>query len=133
MERDAKVFRGIVALSAISYVIAALFPYLPVALYTEQQLKLLSFSGEGAVIPNTWEYWAVLSLIQLALSVGVYLWNSRCRDLLAVLVAYQLISYPLQGVSVGLPYENYFYSMSWLLTGAALGLAYFSELRMKFK
>lgn len=133
LQNRATVFRGMVAVSALAYLIGAALPFLPLPLYTERQLDLLLLQGEGALIPNTLEYWALLSVIQLVLCVGVFRWSARARDLLALLVAYQVFSTPLLGVVVGLPYENYFYSLSWLLMGGALALAYFSELEPRFE
>jgi hypothetical protein len=110
---------------------------------------LLGWDGHGGVLglvptePESLAGWAglltflallgILAVLEIYCVVGLFRYRRTARRLFAWLTVLWLALSPAFGLTVTLPWEEPFYALTWITSGAILALAYLSPLRRRFR
>lgn len=128
-----RLFQLLVVISATSYIIWFCLPYFSGYLSEDQQ-SLAGYYGYGAILPvlDIYYYgsWFGFSLVA---SVGMFFIQNWARHLFLCLIILDIVLAPVSGFMVQAPLDTAFSSLSQLVDGAILLMAYTSPLSESFK
>ena len=127
-----KLFRTLAVISAISYLLFVFSPWLVGTQLTPETEDILSWSGYGAILPLPDKVFWLLVLIWTMTTIGLCQFQPHARWLFAALTGFSLVLTLLGGMSTLTAWQNFLGSITTLLDGAVLALAYFSPLKERF-
>ena len=133
IEKQALVFRGLVITSLVAGLLNFLDPYLFDRWRSEETLNLLAWNGYDALLDLTPSFWWLWFLVLAAAQVGMLSFSPAARVAYAYLIAFGLASFAVTGVQVFTPFVGVAGGISCFADGAIIALAYFSELKTKFR
>ena len=126
-------YQRLVIATALIGIFLSVSPWLPLPLSPELYLAL-DASGAGALAPSLWWItWWIIQPLWLVAAIGLYTFQRWARWLL---VGVYTVSTPigaLGGAIVWLPWEIVLVTLTTLMDGAIIALAFFSPLRERFE
>ena len=127
-----KLYRTLIIVSTISYLIFAGVGYVDSRFLTKDELDLLSWASYGAIIkfPPLLHWGLVFSWVPLA--IGMYFFKPIARKIYLWLSIIFILANPFVGFAVFTGYEMMLYQATTFLDGAILALAYFSSIANEF-
>lgn len=106
----------------------------------EDVKDLLEWNEYGAILTEDSEFILlfvglvfILSVIFIASFIGVFLFKKWARNMFLISNIIFLFFIPLFGISILLPWENFFYTVSSTLVGVTLVMMYLEPLTSKFE
>jgi hypothetical protein len=133
MEKQVLLFRSLVITSLIAGFLSFLDPYLFDRWRSEETLNLVAWNGYEALLDFTPSFWWLWFLVLAAAQIGMLSFSPAARVGYAFLIAFGLASFAVTGVQVFTPFMGVVGGISCFTDGAILALAYFSELKTKFR
>ena len=128
-----RLFRILVLVSAITYLVWFLQLLVGGRLISEGTWDALSWRGYGALLPPP-ERLAWLSLLLfMAVAVGLWTFSRSARLVFTMLSAYFILTSPLDGVQVQTALGSFLLLLTNMADGAILVMAYTTPLREKFE
>lgn len=126
------VFRWLVVVSTLAYLLLFFMPAIPLQLSAEIA-SLRAQSGYGATFAGwPWFPWLFL-LVWLIASVGLFFFQNWARGLFAALYVLVLLLRLIQGTIVHLPVEGFLSEFVSLADGAILALAFTEPIASYFR
>ena len=129
---QAFIFRTLIIVSIITYVSWTAIPFFDVPYYSERTLNLLSYNGSDAliIVPN-YILWFIFSLwIILSIAIFNYWRYARVAYLVMLVISFFFVF--ISGLSIQTPVEILFVSITNILDGAIIAMAYFSQVSNQF-
>lgn len=127
-----QVFRWLVIVSTLAYLLLFFMPAIPLQL-SRDVASLRAQSGYGAAFPSwPWFPWLFL-LVWLIASVGLFFFQNWARGLFAALYVLVLVLRLTQGTIVHLPIEGLLSELVSLADGAILALAFTEPIASYFR
>lgn len=126
------IFRTLIIVSIITYVSWTAIPFFDVPYHSERTLNLLSYSGSDAliIVPN-YILWFIFSLwIILSIAIFNYWQYARVTYLVMLVISFFFVF--ISGLSIQTPVEILFVSITNILDGAIIAMAYFSQVSNQF-
>lgn len=128
-----KVFRILVVVSYVLYVVFFFMPYIWPSIYDQQTQDILSWTGYGAVIPFAdWIGYCIFTAYSL-ITVGLLLTWPLARFLFTFFTVGSITLVALQGVSVLTAVEGVILYIMNLIDGALIAIMYLTSFGSKFK
>ena len=127
-----EIFRGLILVSTFLYVVYLLLPFVPANWYSDSTLELLSFSGSDAILDIPVPIYHAISLAWLLTAVGMYFYIPIARS---AFVWLYVITVPIDivgGVVVTPGLDMAILSLSTLLDGAIIAIAYLTSVERLF-
>ena len=128
-----RLFRYIVAISTVSFLVLWLIPYFDYLWLSQEELRLVSVDTYGSYIPNhPLIYWG-LFVIWLALSLGLFFYVRAARIGFFIMIIIAVLASFFWGFRVYLPIEVVLSMIVTLSDGAILVMAYLTSVSRKFE
>jgi len=125
-------FRGLIIVSTTLYVVYWFLPFFDWRWYSPEVLELRSVSGFDAkiVLPSLVDY--LLLAAWLLAAIGMYFFKAPARSLFLWLYIVMTLVDPFRGTSVFTGVDLLLFSLSTLMDGAILAIAYLTSVGRLF-
>ncbi len=128
----AKLFRALVIGANGAYVLSVLAPYVESRFFSYDTIDLLNRNGQAALFTlPTGIYW-LITLLYLAIAVGLYHFSASARAAFAIFVLAFGVLILFRGVAITSPFVGFLALVTAMADGAILLLAYATPLKERF-
>jgi len=128
-----KLFRYIVAISTVLFIVTWFLPYYDYMWLTEEELNLANANMANSYIPNTATFFWVQSIIWVAVSIGLFLYIPIARTAFLILMVLSFIAVFFSGFYVMPPLQAGINSIIGLSDGVILSMAYLTSVAKCFE
>jgi hypothetical protein len=126
-------FRVWVVLANGAYFLTLILPFLEQRFFWSETIDLLRYDGYGALLVLPTSALWLISLIYLAIAMGLFHFSASARTLFVAFTLSFGVLTLFNGVRVGSPLNCFLSTVSSMGDGAILALAYSAPLREKFR
>jgi len=128
-----KLFRYIVAISTLLFIVSWFLPYYDYMWLTEEELNLANANMVNSYIPNTATFFWVQSIIWVVISIGLFLFIPIARTAFLILMALSIIAVFFSGFYVMPPFQGGINTIIGLCDGVILTMAYLTSVAKCFE
>jgi hypothetical protein len=127
-----RLFRALVLISTVLFVVIGIMPFLNHLWLTPDQLHVLSYDGAGSLIPaHPMLYWGQL-VLWTAISIGLFFFLSVARTAFLVLNVITIVATFFWGFRIIPPEAAGLGGIVQMADGAILMMAYFTSVAERF-
>ncbi|MGH8617562.1 MAG: hypothetical protein ACREUW_07695 [Burkholderiales bacterium] len=127
-----RLFHRLVIASALIGIFLSVSPWLPLPLSPELYLALDAI-GAGALAPSLWHItWWIIQPLWLLAAIGLYTFQRWARWLFVGVYTVSTMASAVGGAVVWLPWEIVLFTITTLMDGAIIALAFLTPLRERF-
>jgi hypothetical protein len=128
----AKLFRALVVISTVNYLIWFFQLVLGGRLISPGTWDALSWNGYGALLPFPEKIWWLMMLLSVAVAVGLFHFSKSARLVFTCLIGFFGVARLLAGVQVETALDSLLGYITNIADGAVIVMAYTSPLRERF-
>jgi hypothetical protein len=127
-----KLFRILVIASISLYLVEVILPFVDYLWLTQEELDLMSWTGYGGAIKSSYTLYWVMSGVWVGLFVGLFFFISVARKLFIAYLILILVLTPFFGYSVQAPFAGALNTITNILDGAIIAIAYLTSVDKLF-